>query len=137
MSKRVSLISSILSVALVLISLTVGISPAFADNYTRKNVDGIGNEQIGHFTCEKVENNVCVNPSRFEIKKGTLTWINYNIEDSSGKITKGSASGNSVGINSASFKNGDYKFYVLYGGSNNTIYTVSYTHLTLPTTERV
>lgn len=120
MRKRISIISSILSAVALLVSFGIGAAPASA-TLPHEKVDGIGNDEVGKFTCESVDNNICVNPSQFQIKKGTLTWIKYatlKSDDPKAEAKNSSATGNGFAINADSYKNGEYKFFVTYGGAN-------------------
>lgn len=120
MRKRISVISSILSAVALLVSFGIGAAPASA-SLPHEKVDGIGNDEVGKFTCESVDNNICVNPSQFQIKKGTLTWIKYatlKSDDPKAEAKNSSATGNGFAINADSYKNGEYKFFITYGGAN-------------------
>lgn len=118
MRKRISVISSILSAVALLVSFGIGAAPASA-SLPHKKVDGIGNEDVGMFSCERIDDKdkLCVNPYRFQIKGGMLAGMSYAIYDGSTRKELANVAGNTVNIPSYIYKNGTYDFLVTYGGA--------------------
>ena len=125
--KRIhSTILKMFSVMVVLSTLVFIAVPAFADTLTLKNVtgtfvQGVGVKEpgVGILKCQKIENDVAVNPSYYQLHNEdgsqTMTNIRHCILKASEKpneVKLKTDLGNGIVIPSAQMEDGEYKLYV-------------------------
>lgn len=126
MRKRISVISSILSAAALLVSFGIGAAPASANGFTFVDIKGAREAGVGELNCGKMEEGTCVNPYQYKLNNkdgsGTITTIYYLIlpagENPKGKnLSKTFA--HTLEIDTKDLSNGIYKLYTTDGRSSS------------------